>query len=136
MRFRNLFTLCALLVTLTALVLAQQPSHKQGPARDPKTGRFVKTTPAPKGPARDPKTGRFVKRTVTASHSGKGLGLGRYRMGRATKSMMFPNAGQARDPRTGRFVKPGPARDPRTGRFIKKPSPPPGHKPGGMSKPK
>ncbi|MFZ4508774.1 MAG: hypothetical protein ACOYON_13850 [Fimbriimonas sp.] len=40
-------------------------SPKTLPARDPKTGRFVKKAAkveAKKGPARDPKTGRFVKK--------------------------------------------------------------------------
>lgn len=95
--------------------------HKNMPARDPKTGKFVKSTGTSKGsataktlpPPRDPKTGRFVKSTGTA------------KSGSTAKSM------PARDPKTGRFVKSTgtaksgstakstPARDPKTGRFVK-----------------
>ena len=56
---------------------------KKMPARDPKTGRFVKkdamsgkkggsmvgAAPTKKMPARDPKTGRFVKKDATAPAS-------------------------------------------------------------------
>ena len=88
---------------------------KTGPARDPKTGRFIKksdakTTGVAGGPARDPKTGRFIKKSDAKTTGVAG--------------------GPARDPKTGRFIKKsdakttgvagGPARDPKTGKFIKK----------------
>lgn len=53
------------------------PTVKKMPARDPKTGKFIKATPAPAGkkggaatgakklPPRDPKTGRFMKASPT-----------------------------------------------------------------------
>ena len=68
-----------LIVTLCSGVIAQKPGDKKaGPARDPKTGRFIKKSAGKHaggkmalaakaggkkaGPARDPKTGRFIKK--------------------------------------------------------------------------
>ncbi|MBS1717223.1 MAG: hypothetical protein JSS72_05785 [Armatimonadetes bacterium] len=75
-----------------ALALSLVPGlMAQGPARDPKTGKFMKKDAktaskktAKKLPPRDPKTGRFMKKA------------------------------------DAKMVKKGPARDPKTGRFIKK----------------
>lgn len=65
---------------------------KKMPARDPKTGRFIKsekkdaTKPGKKMPARDPKTGRFIKSEKKDA-------------AKTTKKM------PARDPKTGKFIK-------------------------------
>jgi len=88
MKFRNLIALIVILTCLPLSLLAQGSASKNSPARDPKTGRFIKKTSVSaktgakkKLPARDPKTGRFIKSGATAKK------------------------GPARDPKTGRFIK-------------------------------
>lgn len=99
-----LFALCFLAVTTQGTVWAQKDATKKPgtakkmPARDPKTGKFVKsgdkmggtTKTGKKLPPRDPKTGRFVKAgDKMAAPAGKKGG----------KKM------PARDPKTGKFIK-------------------------------
>jgi hypothetical protein len=141
MKVRNLFILL-LLICVSGLAFGQdkktgttstkhvatksKTTIKVVPARDPKTGRFMKKTDVhvavKAGPARDPKTGRFIKKNVGAEAN-------------STKT----TSGPARDPKTGRFIKKNPtavistskhavaatsktmpARDPKTGKFTKK----------------
>ena len=82
MKLRHIF----LLVMVLCLSVASFGQVKKGPARDPKTGRFMKKVEAPKKalPPRDPKTGRFIKKADADK---------------------MKKAGPARDPKTGRFIK-------------------------------
>ena len=95
MKLRTLFALLLVMMFLPVGLLAQKTAGaKSGPARDPKTGRFIKKTAEPgktttkkkkKLPPRDPKTGRFIKASGAPTGGAK--------------------KGPARDPKTGRFIK-------------------------------
>jgi hypothetical protein len=102
---RHLFLLLSLFC-LPGIALAQvkpsAPPAKKMPARDPKTGKFVKgggkmgeakAKPAKKTPPRDPKTGRFMK--------AGGAGATMAGEGKAKPAKKTP----ARDPKTGKFIK-------------------------------
>jgi hypothetical protein len=103
-------------------VFAQKPGEtkmKPMPVATPKSSAPTSKMSGgtKKMPARDPKTGKFIKAGTTTAGS---TGTMKASMG-AKEVKKMP----ARDPKTGRFIsgsaegKKTPARDPKTGRFIK-----------------
>jgi hypothetical protein len=95
------------LVLLVVLLCVAGSAFAQAPK---KAHKMTAKTASKKMPARDAKTGRFIKSAKTTSKTGKKLPARDAKTGRFIKS-----GGK----KSGKSAKKMPARDPKTGRFIK-----------------
>lgn len=101
MRMRNFLVTSLVCLALLPAAFAQstaKPTPTPTPAA-PKTGTTPKKPATKKMPARDPKTGRFVKSSDKAADKGT-KGGAMTGAGDKTKKKM-----PARDPKTGKFIK-------------------------------